>query len=412
MRWSESWRGAVNELALFAGACGGILGGKLLGWRTVCAVEYDAYAASVLVARQNDGCLEPFPVWDDVRTFDGRRWRGVVDVVSGGFPCQDISAAGKGVGITGERSGLWREMARIIGEVRPRFVWVENSPMLVSRGLGLVLLDLAAMGFAARWGVVGADDAGAPHRRERVWILGYPDSNEIRRDGQWKLAEGEQCGGGRKARSELASFCETLSNAANDGTGRREQQQECGEGTRDVADADEGGRLRRAGADGETEGRGQFTDGGDVPDAAGGGQSMRGRASGEGRHAVRCDLQAEAVSDAVCDGGAAGIPEPEQRQEGFTGEPVNRGSGRACGQGWWKSEPDVGGVADGVAAGVDVHGAAAAGDVGRVAKGVRNRVQRLKCIGNGQVPAAMVLAWFELLESGQGSVVRVQEEEA
>jgi DNA (cytosine-5)-methyltransferase 1 len=73
--------GPLRELALFAGAGGGILGGKLLGCRTVCAVEYDAYAASVLVARQNDGCLEPFPVWDDVRTFDGRPWRGIVDVV-------------------------------------------------------------------------------------------------------------------------------------------------------------------------------------------------------------------------------------------------------------------------------------------------------------------------------------------
>jgi DNA (cytosine-5)-methyltransferase 1 len=85
----------VNELALFAGAGGGILGGKLLGWRTVCAVEREPYAASVLVARQNDGFLPPFPIWDDVCTFDGRPWRGRVDVVSGGFPCQDISAAGK-----------------------------------------------------------------------------------------------------------------------------------------------------------------------------------------------------------------------------------------------------------------------------------------------------------------------------
>jgi DNA (cytosine-5)-methyltransferase 1 len=161
----------MNELALFAGAGGGILGGKLLGWRTVCAVEYDAYAASVLVARQNDGCLEPFPVWSDVRTFDGRPWRGIVDVVSGGFPCQDISAAGKGGGIKGERSKLWQEMARIISEVRPKFVFVENSPLLTSRGLGRVLGDLAALGYDAQWGVLGAIHAGAPHKRERIWIV-------------------------------------------------------------------------------------------------------------------------------------------------------------------------------------------------------------------------------------------------
>jgi DNA (cytosine-5)-methyltransferase 1 len=121
----------VNELALFAGAGGGILGGKLLGWRTVCAVEWEPYAAAVLCARQNDGILAPFPIWDDVRTFDGRPWRGRVDVVSGGFPCQDISVAGKGDGLDGERSGLWSEMARIIGEVQPRFAFVEDRKSVV-----------------------------------------------------------------------------------------------------------------------------------------------------------------------------------------------------------------------------------------------------------------------------------------
>jgi DNA (cytosine-5)-methyltransferase 1 len=161
----------MNELALFAGAGGGILGGHLLGWRTVCAVEYDAYAASVLVARQNDGCLAPFPIWDDVRTFDGKPWRGIVDVVSGGFPCQDISAAGRGAGIDGERSGLWGEMARIIGELRPKFAFVENSPILTSRGLSRVCGDLAELGYDAQWGVVSAADAGACHLRKRCWIV-------------------------------------------------------------------------------------------------------------------------------------------------------------------------------------------------------------------------------------------------
>jgi len=161
----------MNELALFAGAGGGILGGHLLGWRTVCAVEWEQYPASVLCARQNDGLLPPFPIWDDVQTFDGYPWRGIVDVVSGGFPCQDISAAGKGAGIDGERSGMWGEMARIICEVRPKFVFVENSPMLTSRGLGRVLGDLASMGFDARWGVLGAADIGAPHQRDRIWIV-------------------------------------------------------------------------------------------------------------------------------------------------------------------------------------------------------------------------------------------------
>ena len=170
----------MNELALFAGHGGGILGGMLCGFRTVCAVEYNEYARRVLAARQDDGSLEPFPIWDDVRTFDGKPWRGLVDVVTGGFPCQDISAAGKGVGIDGERSGLWGEMARIIGEVGPRYALVENSPMLTSRGLGRVLGDLAEMGYDARWGVLGAVHAGAPHKRERIWIVAHSQRAERR----------------------------------------------------------------------------------------------------------------------------------------------------------------------------------------------------------------------------------------
>ena len=165
--------GGVNELHLFAGAGGGILGSELLGIRTVCAVELEPWSASVLLARQNDGLLPPFPVWDDVRTFDGRRWRGLVDVVSGGFPCQDISAAGKGAGIDGARSGLWREMHRIINEVRPEFAFLENSPLLVGRGLARVLGDLARIGYDAAWCVLGADAVGLSHHRARLWLLAH-----------------------------------------------------------------------------------------------------------------------------------------------------------------------------------------------------------------------------------------------
>ena len=160
----------MNELALFAGGGGGILGGTLLGWKTVCAVERNAYCARRLMQRQNEGHLPPFPIWDDVCTFDGHPWRGVVDVVSGGFPCQDVSCAGKGDGLEGERSGLWVEMRRIIREVRPRFAFVENSPMLVNRGLGRILGDLDEMGFDARWGSFTGKDEGAPIERERIFI--------------------------------------------------------------------------------------------------------------------------------------------------------------------------------------------------------------------------------------------------
>jgi len=198
----------LNELALFAGAGGGILGGHLLGWRTVCAVEWEQYPASVLCARQNDGLLPPFPIWDDVQTFDGRPWRGIVDVVSGGFPCQDISIAGNGDGLDGERSGMWREMARIIGEVRPRFAFVENSPMLVTRGLERVLADLTSMGYDSRWGVISAADIGAKHKRERVWIVASFNSNK-----QYRRSKPQQPlnPSGEKVHDESSRICSEVS---------------------------------------------------------------------------------------------------------------------------------------------------------------------------------------------------------
>jgi len=209
----------MNELALFAGAGGGILGGHLLGWRTVCAVEWEAYPASVLVARQNDKILPPFPIWDDVQTFDGKPWRGIVDVVSGGFPCQDISAAGGGAGIEGERSGMWREMARIIGEVRPKYAFVENSPMLTTRGLGTVLRDLAEMGYDAEWGVLGAADVGANHQRDRIWIvakqrdiLSYTKHNRVKQTWSNSGILGKQNSKRQTIRHSHGSFEENVGN--------------------------------------------------------------------------------------------------------------------------------------------------------------------------------------------------------
>lgn len=166
----------MNELSLFAGGGGGVWASLLLGHTTVCAVEIVEANRRILLQRQLDGIFPRFPIWDDVRTFDGTEWRGKVDIVSGGFPCQDISCAGKGAGIGGERSGLWAEMARIIGEVRPRYAFIENSPMLVTRGLDRVLCDLAAMGFDAEWGILSAASLGAWHERERIWILAYANS--------------------------------------------------------------------------------------------------------------------------------------------------------------------------------------------------------------------------------------------
>ena len=316
----------MRELALFAGAGGGILGGKLLGWRTVCAVELNSYCASILCRRQDEGILAPFPIWDDVTTFDGRPWRGVVDVISGGFPCQDISAAGRGAGIDGERSGLWSEMARIIGEVRPRFVFVENSPMLVSRGLGRVLADLASLGFDAKWGIVGAHHTGAPHKRDRIWLLAH--TTKIRPQKQRPKLE----------TTRLERIGENLAHTISeqlrtDGSGQaageaRENQEPRHQRQRIRSDAGEYGSNRRAQDLGDTENE----------------RLQELRTSGQ------------------------------QKPSSYDRETIPLRSSEGGRPTYWASEPNV----------------------GRVAHGVAYRVDRLKAIGNGQVPAVVELAWKTL----------------
>lgn len=174
----------LRELHLFAGAGGGILAGHLLGHRCVGAVEIEQYQRRVLESRQRDGALPHFPLHDDIRTFDGGPWRGRVDVVAGGFPCQDLSAAGSRRGLDGPRSGLWWEMHRVIREVGPAFVFVENSDRLVNAGLDRVLGALAGLGFDAEWCVLSAEACGAPHLRKRTWILAYSDANRRRLEGE------------------------------------------------------------------------------------------------------------------------------------------------------------------------------------------------------------------------------------
>jgi len=173
----------VDVLHLFAGAGGGILATERDGHRTIGAIEIEDYPRRVLLARQIDGSLPRFPIWNDVRTFrsDNPATAGYIDrlrqlpdlCIAGGFPCQDISAAGTGAGIDGERSGLWSEFSRIIGEIRPRRAFLENSPLLISRGLDVVLGDLAAMGYDAEWGIVGAHHTGGSHKRDRIWVWAH-----------------------------------------------------------------------------------------------------------------------------------------------------------------------------------------------------------------------------------------------
>ena len=330
----------MRELALFAGAGGGILGGLLIGWRTVCAVEIDSYARSVLLARQRDGILQPFPIWDDVRTFNGKPWRGRVDIVSGGFPCQDISCAGKGAGLDGERSGLWSEFARIIREVRPRFVFIENSPALVVRGLDRVLADLAAMGLDAEWGVISAADVGAPHLRERIWIVANARG---RRCNQSAIREVQQ-----PRRTETIRTSEDVAHARRplledrperkwDWRRRNVEQHACG-----------------ALADAPCERRGEA-------------RELRRTES-----AQWASCGSEALPNAECDRRSQMV-EPKhgrEKSEKSTGASMPPVIGR------WPIEPAL----------------------GRVAHGVAKRVDRLKAIGNGQVPRVAATAWRILSE--------------
>ena len=357
----------MNELALFAGAGGGILGGHLLGWNTVCAVELERYPRNVLLQRQRDGLLPSFPIWDDVCTFDGKPWRGLVDIVSGGFPCQDISAAGKGAGIDGSRSGLWAEMHRIICEVRPLYAFMENSPMLTSRGLGRVLGDLASSGYDAAWMVLGAADVGAPHRRDRIWILAVRHTdrdheapvNAVQR----RKKTPEPGRSGRDGAAEAGhgvedSSVERLEAHGVFGGGSAAEAREgipadaCRTGE-DVSDSRSVGRHERPIRD-QGERKGAFM----APD-------RRGK-----------DARTRALFNASCLGreeksvetGDACQTLEEEAREQFSGA-----SGRQVSP--WRAEPNVGRVADGVA----------------------SRVDRLKAIGNGQVPLVAATA-FRILK--------------
>ena len=314
---SKSTKGGLYELALFAGAGGGILGGMLCGTTCVGAVEFAEYPRKVLEQRQRDGILPEFPIWDDVTTFriDNEECREYIEVlqsisdslvISGGFPCQDISTAGRGSGIEGERSGLWSEFARIISEIRPARVEVENSPALTVRGLDRVLGDLAAMGYSARWGVLGAVDVGAPHKRERIWIVATLPDSDIVAGGLLR---------GKERKSKAFGICEK-DNLANSEFQRLERQ-------RDISRKTE---VSKPG-----------NDGCEVPD------TDSKRLSGSGWAPV-----------SECD------PEKGKGKTNIT-----------LSNDWWEIEPELGRMADGVA----------------------NRVDRLKAIGNGQVPAVAAAAW-------------------
>ena len=165
----------MNELSLFTGGGGGVYAAKQLGHRIIGYVEWDKHAQEVIHARIADGTFDAAPVFGDIRTFiaDGYAdaYRGYVDLVSGGFPCQPFSVAGRQRGADDERN-MWPATAEVIRRVAPARAFFENVPGLLSSGyFGVILADLSLMGYHVRWGVVSAADAGAPHMRKRLWIM-------------------------------------------------------------------------------------------------------------------------------------------------------------------------------------------------------------------------------------------------
>lgn len=348
----------MDELALFAGAGGGLLVSRLLSWRTVAAIELDPFCRDVILARQRDGVLDPFPIWDDVRTFDGRPWRGRVDVVSGGFPCQPFSGAGKRLGADDDRN-LWPETFRVLRHVLPSYAFLENVPGLLASGyFGAVLGDLAALGYRVAWDCLPASALGAHHQRDRLWILAArggvsdPIGGQLRELGE---RDGEQC------RQPWAS------ESGDDGASGA------------LADADrEVGGSSLVGPDARPDGRDDASGSGH-----GGGRFMakptsfeferigRSSAGGQGQVVAEWSLQ---FPDAT----GEGWKQPRSTREAVSGpSEILRSSGCSRDSGAWPPEPGV----------------------GRMAHGVARRVDRLRALGNGQVPIVAAVAYLLLCEA-------------
>ena len=308
----------VNELALFAGAGGGLLATHhLLGWRCIGYVEMAEYPCRILEARINDGLLSRAPIYhmhtrDFIRSGIAASYRGLVDVITAGFPCQPFSGAGLQLGGEDERKG-WPDTIAIIRIVQPRYVFLENVPTLISSGyFGQVLGDLASSGYDCSWDCIPASAVGANHQRDRVWIVANAQS--LGRDDRSVTASREDHKvWGAQEQTRGCCVIEQMANA----NGQRQSQPQRGFANK----------------------RGWIGDGS---------QEM---AHPNGN---RCnEVEQQDSRGANREGELSAFAQP-----GSTGE-------------WWQVEPDVGRVVDGVAF----------------------RVDRLKALGNGQVPAVVAAAW-------------------
>ena len=323
----------MNGLALCAGVGGLELGLSIAcpGYRAVCVVEGEVYSAATLARRMEDGFLEPAPIYSDVRTFDGRPWRGVVDIISAGYPCQPFSTAGLGKGVDDPRH-LWPEIARIVAETAPPLVFCENVPPHLSIGFDQVAADMGAMGYRLAAGVFSAWAVGAPHLRERLFWLALADS------------------GGDELR-DIAERGERTSQAAEQG-----DSEPGDDGAAELlADArgDEHELAARHLVRKRAETRGEWCEQASTPV-----DSSEGIPGGP--------AASDSTEDKGSDSGAMADPDGEQVEWSTVAR-------QECNP--WTVEPDVGRVADGVA----------------------HRVDRLRAIGNGVVPAVAARAFVTLL---------------
>ena len=347
----------VRELSLFTGAGGGVLGTKLLGFKHIGYVEYEPYCQKILAQRINDGILDAAPIFGDIRKFidEGyaESYSGLVDIVTAGFPCQPFSVAGKGKGKDDSRN-MWPATIGVLRIVRPRFALLENVPGLLAHGyMGRIFGDLAEAGYDARWCVLGADDCGAPHRRKRLWILAHTSKS-----GAGDI--GGEVGGGPK--SEVLR--------QGNGAAGTDRTESTGGNEADVA------HSARPGLEG----------------------AEWKEHEGIGKRPTKCGWWDQDPAD---------LPDTERKGlEGAEAQPIQRGeceqnngnqirSGhKPSGRGEERpTQPRLGRVVDGLADFLDLIEAAFGGKIPRVAHNVAKRVDRLKAIGNGQVPICVATAW-------------------
>lgn len=169
----------MNSLSLFSGYSG--LDMAISEWvKPILYCEKDLYAKGILLSRMDDVSIPFAPIWNDVTTLDGNKFRGLVDLIVGGFPCQDLSVAGRGEGLAGKRSGLFYEVVRLVKEIQPSFVFLENVPAIRTRGLEQVIKEFAEMGYDCRWTMLSASSVGASHKRERWFLLAHTKRNGVR----------------------------------------------------------------------------------------------------------------------------------------------------------------------------------------------------------------------------------------